>query len=63
MSDEELDAINQAIENLQGTLTQNETLRINHHIQALNAVTDTFAMRRMNRNITRALKGQSIDKM
>ncbi len=63
LSDEEVDAINQAIENLQGTLTQNETLRINHHIQALNAVTDTFAMRRMNRNITRALKGQSIDKM
>ena len=61
--DEEVNTINQAIENLQSTLAQSETLLINNHIQALSAATDTFAMRRMNRNIARALKGQSIDKI
>ena len=61
--DEEVNTINQGIENLQSTLAQSETLLINNHIQALSAATDTFAMRRMNRNIARALKGQSIDKI
>ena len=60
LSEAELTQIRTVIAELNEALGQNQALLINHKIQALSAATDAFAAKRMNRNITRALKGQNI---
>ena len=60
LSETEITQIRTVITELNQALEQNQVLLINHKIQALSAATDAFAAKRMNRNITRALKGQNI---
>lgn len=57
---EEQEAISTAINELNQAVEQSHTLNINNKIHALSEATNSFAAKRMNRNITRALKGQNI---
>lgn len=56
----EKECIERAITHLQAALSNANTLTIDQRTQKLNQVTDAFAAKRMNRNISRALTGQKI---
>ena len=58
---EELQQIQQDIANLQGRLKDGKAEDIRAAVAKLSHSTDNFAAKRMNRNIQRALTGQSID--
>ena len=58
---EELQQIQQDIANLQGRLKDGKAEDIRAAVTKLSHSTDNFAAKRMNRNIQRALTGQSID--
>ena len=58
---EELQQIQQDIANLQGRLKDGKAEDIRAAIAKLSHSTDNFAAKRMNRNIQRALTGQSVD--
>lgn len=57
---EELDQLNNAIMTLQEAINSQVTRQINDAASKLNRATETFAAKRMDRNIQRALKGQNI---
>ncbi|MBP5790182.1 MAG: Fe-S protein assembly chaperone HscA [Neisseriaceae bacterium] len=61
LSTEELTALNNAIQQLSGTLKNNSVEEIRHLTQQLNTLSDPLAQRRMNRNIMKALAGKSVD--
>ena len=58
---EELQQIQQDIANLQGRLKDGKAEDIRAAVAKLSHSTDNFAAKRMNRNIQRALTGQSVD--
>ena len=58
---EELQQIQQDIANLQGHLKDGKAEDIRAAVAKLSHSTDNFAAKRMNRNIQRALTGQSVD--
>ena len=58
---EELQQIQQDIANLQGRLKNGKAEDIRAAVAKLSHSTDNFAAKRMNRNIQRALTGQSVD--
>ena len=58
---EELQQIQQDIANLQGRLKDGKAEDIRAAVTKLSHSTDNFAAKRMNRNIQRALTGQSVD--
>lgn len=58
---EELQQIQQDITNLQGRLKDGKAEDIRAAVAKLSHSTDNFAAKRMNRNIQRALTGQSVD--
>ena len=58
---EELQQIQQDIANLQGRLNDGKAEDIRAAVSKLSHSTDNFAAKRMNRNIQRALTGQSVD--
>ena len=58
---EELQQIQQDIANLQGRLNDGNAEDIRAAVTKLSHSTDNFAAKRMNRNIQRALTGQSVD--
>lgn len=61
LSDEELAGIQADIAALQGRLKDSGADEIRAAVTALSHSTDSFAAKRMNRNIQRALMGQSVD--
>ncbi|MBE2403544.1 Hsp70 family protein, partial [Klebsiella pneumoniae] len=58
---EELQQIRQGIADLQGRLKDGKAEDIRAAAAKLGSITDNFAAKRMNRNIQRALTGQSVD--
>ena len=58
---EELQQIRQGITDLQGRLKDGKAEDIRAAAAKLGSITDNFAAKRMNRNIQRALTGQSVD--
>ncbi|RCU34634.1 Fe-S protein assembly chaperone HscA, partial [Acinetobacter baumannii] len=58
---EELQQIQQDIAALQGRLKDGNAEEIRAAVSKLSLSTDNFAAKRMNRNIQRALTGQSVD--
>ncbi|MGF6147656.1 Hsc66 [Kingella potus] len=61
LDEAELTAIRSSIAALEGRLKNGTAQDIRAAVSALGASTDNFAAKRMNRNIQRALAGQSID--
>ena len=60
LSAEELSVLHTAMQQLSGSLKDNNVEEIRHNINQLNQQSDPLAMRRMNRNIQRALSGKAI---
>jgi molecular chaperone HscA len=63
LSDEESQAINTAVENLQQTMQGTDPAAIEAAIKAVDATTQDFAARRMDASIRRALAGHSVDEV
>ncbi|BEV72076.1 Fe-S protein assembly chaperone HscA [Paludibacterium sp. THUN1379] len=63
LQESERQAIESAIAACQQACAGNETRDINEAVGLLNQITETFAARRMDRNIQRALKGQKIGEL
>lgn len=63
LDSDEINKLQKSIEQLQQALNGDDINQLRDKINKLNADSDEFAMRRMNRNISRALSGTHIDKI
>ena len=61
LSQEERDALNSAMTQMRAVVADGQTEEIRLETKALSEASDEFAARRMNREIRRALRGQSVD--
>jgi len=63
ISSEEIDAINEKIASLDGLLQTEDSHAIHDATEALNAMTEGFASKRMDASVSRALAGKNVDEV